>query len=315
MPSSATWGYESSGLEPPPERFTSRPLPRERKVDWKGEDVLLLIDSHAHIDSSRYAEDREPMLRRAHDAGVDGILAIGIGEGPSEMHRALELCREFGGKPGMPRLWASAGVYPHNTQDLDDAALDKLDRLLSEPEVIACGELGFDYFYEGTAHEVQRAGLLRQLEVAAARKRPITIHCRPTDGSEDAWEELFPILDAHWRSTGLGGIMHCFAGSEAVARRALEMGFLLSFSGSLTFRKAQPLRDVAAKLPLDCLLVETDAPYLAPMPDRGKRNEPAWVVRTARVLAECQGREVSEIVQATTKNFFRLFGLQSGVGN
>jgi TatD DNase family protein len=275
----------------------------------------LLIDSHAHIDSPRYAEDRAEMLRRASAAGVGGILAIGIGEGPAEMHQALELCREFGGKPEMPRLWASAGVYPHTTGELDEAAVAKLDSLLAEPETIACGEIGLDYYHEGEAHEVQRAALIRQLEVAAGRKRPILIHCRPKDGSTDAWDELFPILDEHWAKTGLGGVMHCFSASEREARRAMEMGFLISFAGNLTFAKAQPIRDAAAKLPLDSLLVETDAPYLAPVPDRGKRNEPAFVARTAALLAQLHGKEVGEIAGATTKNFFRLFGLRPDVGN
>jgi TatD DNase family protein len=255
------------------------------------------------------------MLGRAKSAGVGGILAIGIGEGPAEMHQALELCREFGGKPGMPRLWASAGVYPHTAGELDEAALAKLDSLLAEPETIACGEIGLDYYHEGEAHEVQRAALIRQMEVAAGRKRPILIHCRPKDGTKHAWDELFPILDEHWAKTGLGGVLHCFGAGEQEARRAMEMGFLISFAGNLTFAKAQPIRDAAAKLPLDSLLVETDAPYLAPVPDRGKRNEPAFVTRTAALLAQLQGKEVNEIAEATTKNFFRLFGLRPNVGN
>ena len=275
----------------------------------------MLIDSHAHIDSPRYAEDRAEMLRRAHAAGVGTILAIGLGEGPSEMHQALALAREFNGQPYMPRLYASAGVYPHNIEELDEAALTKLDGLLAEPEVIACGEIGLDSYHDGAPHDLQRAGLIRQLEVASARKRPILIHCRPKDGTSDAWEDLFPILDAHWRATNLGGVMHCFSGTEAEARRAIDMGFLISFSGNLTFPKAQPIRDVASQLPLDSLLVETDAPYLAPAPDRGKRNEPAFVLRTAQVLADCQGCSVDDVASATTKNFLRLFGLRPDVGN
>jgi TatD DNase family protein len=279
----------------------------------------MLIDSHAHLDSERYAEDREAMLRRAWQAGVGTVLSIGIGEGPAQMHQALDLCRQFNAHPesgvGIPKLYASAGVYPHNTPELDDAALAKLDRLLAEPEVIACGEIGLDYFYEGAPHEVQRAGVIRQLEIAAARKRPILIHCRPTDGASDAWDEMLPILEAHWRRTGLGGVMHCFSGNEEQARRSLDLGFLLSFAGNLTFKKAQPLRDVAARLPLSELLVETDAPWLAPVPHRGQRNEPAWVAQTASVLAGLLGVEAEEIASATTKNFLRLFHLRPDVGN
>jgi TatD DNase family protein len=275
----------------------------------------LLIDSHAHIDSPRYDEDRAEVLCRAYAAGVGAILAIGIGEGPAEMQQALGFCRQFNGQPEMPRLFASAGIYPHNTQEINDAAIAKLDGLLAEPEVIACGEIGLDFSHEGAAHEVQRAGLIRQLEVAAARKRPILIHCRPKDGTQNAWDELFPILDEHWARTGLGGIMHCFGGGWEQAERAIEMGFLISFAGNLTYPKAQSLRDAAARIPLDSLVVETDAPWLAPMPERGKRNEPAWVVRTARLLAETKGVEAEEIARITTKNFFRLFGLRPDVGN
>jgi TatD DNase family protein len=267
------------------------------------------------MDSPRYAEDRAEMLLRAKAAGVGAILAIGIGEGPAEMAEALALCREFNGQPDMPRLYASAGVYPHTTPELDDATIAQLDHLLAEPEVIACGEIGLDFYHEGAAHDVQRAGLIRQLEVAAARRRPILIHCRPKDGTQDAWDDLFPILDAHWAKTGLGGIMHCFGGGAEQARRSIEMGFLISFAGNLTYPKAQQLRDAAAAVPLESLVVETDAPWLAPVPDRGKRNEPAWVVRTAEVLAQIKGIGTDEIAAVTTKNFFRLFGLRPDVGN
>jgi TatD DNase family protein len=271
----------------------------------------LLIDSHAHLDSERYADDREAMLRRAWEAGVGTVLAIGIGEQADGMHQALDICREFNAQPdsgaGLPRLYASAGIYPHNTPEADDAALAKLDGLLAEPEVIACGEIGLDYYHEGAAHQVQREGLVYQLEIAAARKRPILIHCRPKDGATDAWDDLFEILQAHWRSTGLGGVMHCFGGGWEQARRSLDLGFLISFAGNITYPKAQPLRDVAALVPLDGVLVETDAPWLAPTPHRGKRNEPALVTHTAATLAGLLGVAEEEIAAATTKNFFRLF--------
>jgi TatD DNase family protein len=275
----------------------------------------MLIDSHAHLDSERYAEDRAAMLGRAWEAGVGTVLAIGIGEQAAEMGGALEICRQFNGQPGVPKLYASAGVYPHNTHEADDGVLAKLDSLLAEPEVIACGEIGLDYYHEGAPHPVQREGLIRQLEIAAARKRPILIHCRPKDGATDAWDDLFEILETHWRPTGLGGVMHCFGGGWEQARRSLDLGFLVSFAGNLTYPKAQPLRDVAAKLPLDGLLAETDAPWLAPAPNRGKRNEPAWVVQTALVLAGVLGVDEKEIALATTKNFFRLFDIRADVGN
>ena len=181
--------------------------------------------------------------------------------------------------------------------------------------MIACGEIGLDFYHEGAAHDVQRQGLIRQLEVAAARKRPILIHCRPKDGTHDAWDALFPNLDEHWAKTGLGGITHCFGGTLEQARRSMEMGFLISLAGNSTYPKAQPLRDIARELPLESLVVETDAPWLAPVPERGKRNEPAWVARTAEMLAEVRGVSLEEIEAVTTKNFLRLFGLPPVVGN
>ena len=275
----------------------------------------MLIDSHAHLDSPRYSDDRQAMLARAFEAGVGAVLSIGIGEGPAEMHQALEICREFEGRPDLPRLYASAGIYPHSTPEADEAALAKLDGLLAEPEVIACGEIGLDYYHEGASHDVQHAKLIAQLEIAARRKRPILIHCRGTNESPDAWDNLLPTLETHWRPTGLGGIMHCFGAGWEQARRSLDLGFLISFAGNLTYPKAQTLRDVAAQVPLDSVLVETDAPWLAPAPDRGKRNEPAFVVRTAATLAGLHGISEVEIAASTTRNFCRLFHLPSAVGN
>ena len=279
----------------------------------------MLIDSHAHLDSPRYTADREEMLGRAWQAGVGAVLSIGIGEGPAEMHQALDLCREFnalrenGAK--LPKLYASAGIYPHNTAEADDAALKKLDALLAEPEVIACGEIGLDYYHEGAPREVQQQGLIRQLEIAAARKRPILIHCRGTNESADAWDDLFLVLEEHWKTTGLSGIMHCFGGGWPQARRSLDLGFLVSFAGNVTYPKAQPLRGVAGRMPLDRILVETDAPWLAPAPHRGERNEPALVARTAKVLAEVLGKEPDEIASVTAQNFQRLFQVKADVAN
>jgi TatD DNase family protein len=278
----------------------------------------LLIDSHAHLDSERYTEDRAAMLTRAWEANVRAVLAIGIGEHAAGMDGALALCREFNPQSArgakFPRLYASAGIYPHNTTEADDSVLSKLDSLLADPDVIACGEIGLDYYHEGATHEIQRRVLTRQLEIAAARKRPILIHCRGTYESTDAWDDLLLVLEEHWH-TGLGGVMHCFGAGWEQARRSLDLGFLISFAGNLTYPKAQPLRDVAAMLPLDGILVETDAPWLAPAPDRGKRNEPAWVTRTAHALAGLLAVSDEEIASATTKNFFRLFRLGPDMGN
>jgi len=279
----------------------------------------LLIDSHAHLDSERYTDDREAMLRRAFAAGVGAVLAIGIGEHASGMGQALEICREFNGHPesgtALPRLYASAGVYPHNAPEAEDAVLAQLESLLAEPEVIACGEIGLDHCHEGAPHPVQQKILIAQLEIAARRQRPILIHCRPKDRQTDAWDDLLAILETHWRQTNLGGVMHCFGGSLEQAQRSIDLGFLISFAGNMTYPKAQPLRDVAAVLPLGSLLVETDAPWLAPVPNRGKRNEPAFMAHTAQVLADLHRVSPEEIAVETTKNFQRLFHLHPDVGN
>ena len=279
----------------------------------------MLTDSHAHLDSDRYQSDLSDVLRRAYTAGVGAVLAIGIGEGPSEMHQALDICRKFnalnhdGAGRQFPQLYASAGIYPHNTHEADEAALSKLDSLLAEPEVIACGEIGLDYYHEGSPHEVQKRVFVEQMQIAARRKRPILIHCRPKEDADTCWEDLLALLGEHWRATGLGGILHCFSGNWQQAQSAMDLGFLISFAGQITYPKAHPLRDVAALVPLDRLLVETDAPYLAPLPKRGQRNEPALVAHTAAALAALRGQTAQEMASITTKNFERLFCLTSAV--
>ena len=249
----------------------------------------MLIDSHAHLDSPRYAEDREALLDRAWAAGVRTILSIGIGEGPDTMHQALDLCRQFKDRPATPTIFASAGVHPHEAQLADECAYTKLDQLLAQPEVIACGEIGLDYFYDHSPRETQKQVFRRQMEIAASHKQPIIIHCRPSDNSTNAWDDTLDMIEAHWKPTRLGGILHCFTGEWDHARRALDAGFLVSFAGNITFPKAQPIRDAAVQVPLDRILVETDAPFLAPIPNRGKRNEPAWVREVAVKLAEVRG--------------------------
>ena len=279
----------------------------------------MLIDSHAHLDSERYEGELAEVLKRAKAVGVGAILAIGIGEGPAEMQCALEICRKYRDQglgtrdQEMPKLYASAGIYPHNTHEADEAALAKLDGLLAEPEVIACGEIGLDYYHQGSPHETQKRVFIRQMEIAAARKRPIIIHCRPKDGDNACWEDTLDLLAEHWGATGIGGILHCFSGEWSHAEQAMEMGFLISFAGNVTYPKAQPLRDVASRVPLDRLLVETDAPFLAPLPNRGQRNEPAWVAYTAEILADLKGVTAQEMASITTKNFERLFGLTPDV--
>ena len=270
----------------------------------------MLVDSHAHLDSERYADDRPGMLKNAWDAGVRTILSIGIGDGPDTMHRALDLSREYAGRPETPKIYASAGIHPHEAALADAVALAKVDALLAEPEVIATGEIGLDYYYDNSPRDVQKRVFLQQMELAQARRKPIIIHCRPSDGSTNAWDDTLAMIEEHWASTGLGGILHCFTGEWQHAQRALDCGFLISFAGNVTFPKTQPIRDAAAQVPLDRMLVETDAPFLAPVPYRGKRNEPAWVANVAQQVASVRGVEAGVIAEQTSKNFFSFFKIE-----
>ena len=271
----------------------------------------MLVDSHVHLDHSRYDEDREAVLDRAWAAGVRTLLSIGIGDGPATMHQALELARRYRNRPDAPKIYASAGIHPQEAALGDQSALDQLNALLGEPEVIACGEIGLDYYHaENPPRAVQQRVFSQQMEVAAARKQPILIHCRPGTAlgeGMDAWADTLEQLEAEWRPTGLGGVLHCFTGEPEHARRALDLGFLISFAGNLTYPSAAPLREIARTLPLGSLLVETDGPFLAPVPDRGKRNEPAFVVRTAAQLAEVRGLATLELAEVTSANFTRFF--------
>jgi TatD DNase family protein len=274
---------------------------------------LLLVDSHAHLDSPRYDADRDELLQRAWQQGVRTVLSIGIGDGPDTMQQALELSQRYAVKPGIPRciprILATAGIHPHEAQLADEAALEKLDGLLANPDVLAVGEIGLDYYYDHSPREQQKQAFAQQMEIAAARRRPIIIHCRPSDGSTNAWDDTLAMIENNWMGTNLGGILHCFTGEWEHARRALDGGFLISFAGNVTFPKAESIRQVAAKVPLDRMLIETDAPFLAPLPHRGKRNEPAWVGRVADKLGEVCGVPAELVASSTANNFFRFFGV------
>lgn len=275
----------------------------------------MLVDSHAHLDNARYDADRGAMLLRAREAGVEMVLSVGIGDGPATMHCAVDLCREYAADARMPRIVASAGIHPQEAALADVAAYDKLDALAGQPEVVAIGEIGLDYYHpDNPTPEAQQRVFLRQMEIAAQHKLPILIHCRPSEGSSNAWDDMLALLEAHWKQTGLGGVLHCFSGAWEQARRGMELGFLISFAGNITFPKAQALREVATLVPEDWLLVETDAPFLAPVPQRGQRNEPALVRHTAEKLAEVRGAELEKIALRTTENFRRFFGRMHGTG-
>ena len=274
---------------------------------------MTLVDSHAHLDHERYADDRDAILARAWEAGVRTILSIGIGDGPSTMDRALRIARELHGKPLTPRIFCTAGVHPQEAAQWSTLAMANLDALLDEPEVVGCGEIGLDFYHDDNPPiAAQKEAFEAQMELAAAHSKPIVIHCRPGTAfgpDKDAWDQTLTMLERHWAPTGLPGVLHCFSGERHHAVRALAIGFSISFAGNLTYPNNTELRAVARTVPADRLLVETDCPFLAPVPDRGKRNEPAWVARTAETLATLRGVAPEALSEQTSANFFRLFGI------
>ncbi len=259
----------------------------------------LFVDSHAHIDGTEYDEDRDAVVERARAAGVGWILNIGTGDPRGDsFERAVAVASKYEG------VYAAVGIHPHDARLYDEEAERKLLSLVERREhVIAWGEIGLDYHYDNSPRETQREVFARQLNLAHQVGLPVIIHSREAD------EETVEILRSEWHGLGLGGIMHCFGGGQPMADAVLEMGFMISFAGNVTFKKADALREVALKTPLDRLLVETDCPYLTPVPFRGRRNEPAYVVETARFLAELRGIEPEEMGRITTGNFARFFGL------
>jgi TatD DNase family protein len=263
----------------------------------------MLVDSHAHLDGKQFDSDREQVIARARDAGVCNIVAMGNGDGPAQVDCGIRLAE------GYDFIYATLGIHPHEARLADEAAYQKMARLAKHVKVIAWGEIGLDYYYDHSPRDVQREVFRRQMELASAAKLPIVIHCRPSENSDNAWEDCLTLVSRHWAPRGLGGILHCFTGNWPQAKRALDMGFMISFAGNLTFPKAQQIRDAALEVPLDRILIETDSPYLAPVPHRGKRNEPAFVVETARKLAELRRLSLEHIGELTTRNFYKFFKL------
>ena len=260
---------------------------------------MRLVDSHCHLDDQKFDEDREQVIERARASGVERLMAIGTGNGPPDLEVAVRQADRY------PFIYATIGVHPHDASKATDESFADLRRLCRHPKVLAVGEIGLDYHYDFSPRDVQRSVFERQLALAAEAGLPIVIHTR------EAWEDTMSILRTNWHG---GGIMHCFTGDEQQAREALDLGFHLSFGGVLTFPKAENVRQAARITPDDRLLVETDCPYLAPVPHRGKRNEPAFVVESAKRLAEVRGGNLEEIAEITTVNFEQLC-LQRKAGN
>jgi TatD DNase family protein len=269
----------------------------------------MLIDSHCHLDD--YA-DLPAILANARAAGVDTLLAIGIGDGPATMHRALDLAQTH------PQIFATAGIHPQEAHQATSENLAKLEILAQHPRCIAIGEIGLDYYHLNNPDiPTQQAAFIAQMKIAAAARKPITIHCRTSELAipaakaryepADAWEDLLTLIAEHWTPTGLPGIMHCFSGNEGQAARSLAAGFYLSFAGNVTYPKSTTIQSVAITAPPDRILIETDAPFLAPIPLRGQTNEPANIAHTARFIAGLRGVSPEDLAQLTTANFRTLF--------
>jgi TatD DNase family protein len=261
----------------------------------------MFVDSHAHLEGKQFATDREQVIARAREAGVTNIVAIGNGDGPVNFDCGIQLAEKY------DFMYATIGIHPHEARLADEAAFDRMQQLARHPKIIAWGEIGLDYYYDHSPRETQQQVFSKQMELAAAAKLPIVIHCRPSEGSDNAWEDCLRLIDDQWAPHGLGGILHCFTGNWPQANRALDMGFMISFAGNVTFPKAQQIRDAAMQVPLDRMLIETDSPYLAPVPHRGKRNEPAFVKETARKLGELRGRTLEAVGEQTSRNFYNFF--------
>lgn len=252
---------------------------------------MHFIDSHCHLDHEKFAGDLDGVLKRAADTGISRILCIGTGDGPPELDRAIRLAEQH------DQIVATVGVHPHEAAKVTPQTYDDLRHLGRHPKVVAYGEIGLDYYYDHSPRDIQREVFIKQLEIAHELGLPIVIHTR------DAWDESMSILADHWQGSG---ILHCFTGTPEQAERALNQGFHLAFGGVLTFKTGETVREAARITPENRLLVETDAPFLAPIPFRGKRNEPAMMIETLKKLAEVRQTTPEHIAEVTTANFERL---------
>ncbi len=257
---------------------------------------MRLVDSHCHLDDAQFDPDRSSVIERARDAGLKFILAIGTGNGPPDLEAALRLADSY------DFIFATAGVHPNDAPKADASTFKHLESLLTHPRIKAIGEIGLDYHW-GVPKETQTPVFITQLEIAAKARMPVIIHTR------DAWADTVAILRVHWARTGLPCIMHCFTGTPDTARECLDLGFHLAFGGVVTFPKSVEIREAARITPANRLLLETDSPYLAPIPHRGKRNEPSFVVHTAQVIARARGTSVEDLAAQTTANFEQFFRL------
>lgn len=261
----------------------------------------MLVDSHCHLDFEDFAEELDEIVQRAHDAGIGRMVTISTRV--KKFPQVLAIAERF------DDVYCSVGTHPHRADKELDVTIADLVKLTDHPKVVAIGEAGLDYFYETSPREAQAEGFRNHIAAARETGLPLVIHSR------DADEDMAAILTEETGKGAFPFILHCFSSGRALAETGIELGGYVSFSGILTFGRSQDIRDIARDLPADRLLVETDAPYLAPPPYRGKRNEPAYVVNTARVLAETRGVSEEAIAATTTENFFRLFSKVPGTDN
>lgn len=257
----------------------------------------MIVDSHAHLDMPQFDSDRHDVIQRARDAGVDVIIAIGTGtpQGTS-IDKTLAIAEEY------DCIWVGIGVSPHDARLADDPYLEKLEAWAEHPKVVLWGEIGLDYYHDLSPRDIQREVLRRQLRIARRRNLPVALHCR------DAWQDLISILREECLGAVTGGVLHSFTGTRDQAAEGAALGFLISFSGIVTFKNAIALREAAQAVAPSQMLVETDCPYLAPVPHRGKRNEPAYVLDTARALARIKGIDFELLARETSANVRRLLG-------
>lgn len=255
---------------------------------------MSLVDSHCHLDDSQFDADRDAAIDRALAAGVTRMLAIGTGEGPPDLEAAIRLADAH--EP----ILATAGIHPQYALKAEAEHFTRLEELLRHPKCVAVGEIGLDYYWKPFDADRQKAVFVEQMRIARDARKPIVIHTR------EAWADTMALLRENWAPSGLPCIMHCFTGGPGEAQEAIDLGFYISFAGVATYPKAEAVREAAKLVPSDRLLVETDAPYLAPVPHRGKRNEPAYVAHTANRLAEVRGEEPARLALAVTSNFATL---------
>jgi TatD DNase family protein len=259
--------------------------------------MVELIDSHCHLEPKDFPEDRDDVIARAREGGLVGLVCVGSGASLAEVENAVALAERH------PDIWAAVGIHPHDVARLPADTLDEIERLATtHPRVVAVGETGLDYHYDHSPRPAQQDGLRAFIQIARRARKPLSLHIR--DAHDDALR-----ICAEERAAEVGGAVHCFTGTVEEAERWLALGFHLSFSGVVTFKSAEVLRQAAARAPAHRLLVETDCPFLAPVPLRGKRNEPAWVVHTARVVAAQRGVPLETFAAETTANARRLFRL------